>query len=125
MIFEEIVKVQIGKNPDFTNEIKDISKFYTFKCPNCGNLLKMDYNNQIKNCWIGYSDMVDKNLFEKLKRFYDIGILNKSIEGGFPVFDKLQCKKCNDQYITYSGVKEYYNSLYNVTLNGILKLTKY
>ena len=50
-----------------------------------------------------------------------IGLFNKSIDGGFPVFDKLLCEKCKAEYITYSRVREYYNSLYYVILNGILR----
>ena len=121
MIFEEIEKVHIGKKADFTTEMKDNSEYYSFCCKNCDDILKMNYQNQINYSWSGYSTKIGKELFEKLKKFYNIGLLNKSIDGGFPVFDKIECKKCGIEYITYSGVREYYNSLYYVIVNGILK----
>jgi hypothetical protein len=121
MNFEEIEKVQIGKKADFTSELKNNSKDYSFHCKNCDNILKMNYENQIDNCWTGHSNKIEKELYEELKKFYNIGLFNKSIDGGFPVFDKIKCEKCKIEYITYSGVNEYYNSLYYVILNGILK----
>jgi len=120
MIFEEIEKAHIGKKADFTSEIKNNSKHYSFSCKNCDSILKMNYQNQIDYCWIGHSNKIEKELFEKFKKFYNIGIFNKSIDGGFPVFDKIECEKCKIEYITYSGVSEYYNSLYYVIVNGIL-----
>jgi len=120
MIFEEIEKAPIGKKIDFTSEMKSNLKYYSFCCKNCNNILKMDYQNQIDNYWIGHSKKIEKEFFEKLKKFYNIGISNKSIDCGFPVFDKIKCEKCEIEYITYSGVSEYYNSLYYVIVNGIL-----
>ena len=64
---------------------------------------------------------IENELYEELKKFYNIGLFNKFIDGGFPVFDKLLCQKCKAVYITYSGVREYYNSLYYGILNGILR----
>ncbi len=120
MIFEEIEKVSIGKKADFTSEMKNNSKYYSFGCKNCDNILKMDYQNQIDNYWIGHSNKIEKEIFVVLKNFYNIGISDKSIDGGFPVFDKIKCEKCEIEYITYSGVREYYHSLYYVIVNGIL-----
>lgn len=122
MIFEEIEKFHTGKKADFTSEMKNNPKYYSFFCKSCNSILKVNYQNQIDNYWVGHSDNIEKVVFEKLKKFYNIGIFNKSIDGGFPVFDKLKCKKCNTEYIIYSGVREYYNSLYYVVLNGILKI---
>jgi len=122
MIFEEIEKINVGKKADFTSEMKNNSECYSFCCKNCGVVLKMNYQNQIGYSWNGHSNKIDKELFEKLKKFYNIGIMNKSIDGGFPVFDKIECEKCEIEYITYSGVREYYNSLYYVILNGIIAI---
>lgn len=117
MIFEEIEKVHIGKEADFTSEMKGNSEYYSFCCKNCDGILQMNYQNQINYCWSGHSNNIEKELFEKLKKFYNIGMFNKSIDCGFPVFDKIECKKCGIEYITYSGVREYCNSLYYVIVN--------
>lgn len=121
MIFEEIEKAHIGKKADFTSEMKNNSKNYLFHCKKCDDILKINYQNQIDNCWTGHSNKIENELYEELKKFYNIGLFNKSIDGGFPVFDKLVCEKCKAEYITYSGVREYYNSLNYVILNGILR----
>ena len=122
MIFEEVEKVHIGKKADFTSEMKNNLKDYSFHCKNCESLLKMNYQSQIDNSWTGHSLKIEKKLIEELKKFYNIGLSNKSVDGGFPVFDKIECKNCQMEYITYCGVREYYNSLYYVIVNGILML---
>lgn len=63
MNFEEIEKVQIGKKADFTSELKNNSKDYSFHCKNCDNILKMNYENQIDNCWTGHSNKIEKELY--------------------------------------------------------------
>ena len=41
MIFEEIEKVHIGKEADFTSEMKGNSEYYSFCCKNCDGILKI------------------------------------------------------------------------------------
>ena len=120
MIFEEIEKVNFTKEPNFITDGRKGSKYYSFQCKKCGNLLKMSYKTQIDNSWNNQSLNLSKNLIEELKKFYNIGISNKSQDGGFPVFDKIVCKKCGSNYITYCGVREFSNSAFYVIVNGIL-----
>ncbi len=120
MIFEELENIIISNEPNFMTDGKNISKYYSFQCKKCDNILKMNYQTQIENSWNNQSIDLNKNLIEELKKFYNIGISNKSKDGGFPVFDKIVCRKCGNNYITYCGVREYSNSAYYVILNGIL-----
>ena len=120
MIFEEIEKLNFTKEPNFTTDGKNSSNYYSFQCKKCDNSLKMNYQTQIDNSWNNQSLNLSKNLIEELKRFYNIGISNKSQDGGLPVFDKIVCKKCGSNYITYCGVREFSNSAFYVIVNGIL-----
>jgi DNA-directed RNA polymerase subunit M/transcription elongation factor TFIIS len=120
MIFEEIEKVNFTKEPELITDSKNSSKYYSFQCKKCDNLMKVNYQTQIDNLWNNQSLSLSKNLIEELKRFYNIGISNKSQDGGFPIFGEITCKKCGTDYITYCGVREYSNSSYYVIVNGIL-----
>ena len=45
MNFEEIEKLQIGKKADFTSELKNNSKDYSFHCKKCDSILKISALN--------------------------------------------------------------------------------
>ena len=51
MIFEEIEKVNFTKEPNFITNGKKSSRYYSFQCKKCENLLKMNYQTQIDNSW--------------------------------------------------------------------------
>ena len=81
--------------------------------------LMVSFRLSLRNRKIAFP--IEKELYKELKKFYNIGLFNKSIDVGFPVFDILLCEKFKSEYTTYSGVREYYNSLYYVILNGNLR----
>ena len=95
---------------------------FSFACDECGKLILLDSKRQIDNNWNDKRDSLTKHDFDFLKNYYNIGLNNKSIAGGFPVFDKLICPKCDSKYISYCGVREFSNSAYLVILNGILRI---
>lgn len=76
---------------------------------------------QIENSWTGKGENLNEQEYLELKKYYKIGIVNKSREGGFPVFDKVCCEKCQAEYYTYVGVDEPRNSVYHIQIQGIVK----
>jgi hypothetical protein len=118
-IIKRIIEPENDRKPYYRTV--DCETDYSFSCDECGKPITMDSNEQIKNCWIGKTESITDRDFEFLKSIYKIGIINKSTDGGLPVFDKLTCSKCESKYISYCGVREYSNSAYLITLNGLLK----
>ena len=117
---EEIIKPTYMKKPDFVIGL-DNSIFYSFECLSCGEKLQLNCMVQIENSWTGKSKNLNEQEYLELKEFYKIGIVNKSKEGGFPVFDKVCCEKCQAEYYTYVGIDEPRNSVYHIQIQGIVK----
>ncbi|MFT5823972.1 MAG: hypothetical protein ACI8ZM_005238 [Crocinitomix sp.] len=117
---EEIIKPTYTKKPDFVTGLNN-SEFYTFECLPCGNKLQLNCKTQIENSWTGKGENLNQQEYLELKKHYKIGIVNKSREGGFPVFDKVSCEKCQAEYYTYVGVDEPRNSVYYVQIQGIVR----
>lgn len=118
-LLEEIKKPSYQSEPDFITGSMDGGKTYDFDCSRCGVVLKIDFKRQIKYSLNGKSDRISDAEMTQLKRHYGIGLSEKAHDGGFPVFDKVTCKECGQQYITYSGVREYSNSAYIFSVLGI------
>ena len=120
----EIKRPSYTSDPDFVTGDKKLKSFYEFSCSVCTSKVQIDFHKQISNEWSGKSDSLSEKEYTTLKEFYNIGIVNKSHDGGFPVFDKVSCKKCGQDYLTYCGVREFYNSMFKLHLQGIVKIDK-
>ncbi len=94
-----------------------------FNCIDCGQEVTIYSNTQTKNVWKSASDLLSEEDIKFLKEYFKIGLSNKSQDGGFPVFDLIMCEKCLSKYISYCGVREYYNSLYRITINALIKIS--
>jgi len=118
---EQIIKPSDIKTPDFVTGKKGNSESYIFDCTTCDEKLELNYMTQIENSWTGKGLALNEQEYIALKRHYNIGIVNKSREGGFPVFDKIYCNKCKTGYYTYVGIDEPLNSCYHIQVQGIMK----
>ena len=121
---EEIVKPTHTRRPDFITGISN-SKFYVFECLSCGSKLQLNYEEQINNTWAGKRKELSQQECMYLIKYYRIGFSKKSREGGFPVFGKIYCQKCNTGYYTYVGLDEIRNSVHHVQIQGIMKFLTY
>lgn len=121
---QEIKKPSLQSNPDYITGKTEGRKSYKFECTECGNKLKISFQRQIKFHWIGKTNSISETEHSELIDYYGIGLSKKSHDGGFPVFDKISCKNCKQEYFTYSGVREFNNSAYIIYIQGIQKLVK-
>jgi transcription elongation factor Elf1 len=94
---------------------------FRFNCDDCGNEIKITAQDQISGSWIGKPDAISELDFKFLKKHYNIGLNNKSQDGGLPVFDMMICPRCESKFISYCGVKETSNSVYSVSIIGLFK----
>jgi len=107
------------QKPDFVTGKK--SQLYKFACNVCNSSIAIDFDSQINNSWAGRTENINEEETRELRSFYGIGPSGKSHDGGLPIFDRVSCKKCGTDYITYCGVVETSNSAYAVTVNGIIR----
>lgn len=123
-IIDEIKKPSVANDPEFSMSRKQNPTSFKFKCKECDSVLQIDFQRQINNSWTGKTERIDAEHLNGLGKFYNIGLTQKSHEGGIAVFDKIDCSGCGTPYATYCGVTEYSNSAFNVQVQGILRLKK-
>lgn len=107
--FQEIIKPKLIIEPDYKTGRSKNGASHEFKCKICDNLLSPDFKRQINNSWTGSTENANEEDQKELFEFYNIGLTNKSIDGGHPVFDKIECSKYGTIYNTYCGVTEFSN----------------
>tara|TARA_R110000868_G_scaffold410622_2_gene699274 strand:+ start:293 stop:667 length:375 start_codon:yes stop_codon:yes gene_type:complete len=118
----EIKKPSHQSEPDYITGKKDELESFEFECTNCGTDIEIDFQRQIKYNWNGNTDLISESERTELKKYYGIGLSEKSHDGGYPVFDKIICKTCGVEYLTYCGVREFSNSAYSIHVQGIQKI---
>ncbi len=106
--------------PDFKSH-KAGEKFYSFACANCNQTIAVEFNSLIMQ---GYSwqEAFGEKLSDEIKEFYRIGVVGKSQDGGFPSMIIVECGGCETDYLVYAGVEEVSNSVYVVTMQGIIEI---
>lgn len=119
-IIKKILEPEYDRKPFFRTE--ECQNDFSFDCNKCGKSIRLDSKRQIDNCWNGKTDSLTTDDFDFLKTYYNTGLNNKSLDGGFPVFDKLTCSKCDSKYVSYCAVREFSNSAFTITLNGLFKI---
>jgi hypothetical protein len=119
---EEAKKPSYQSEPSFVTGKTENIKSFGFECATCGGQVKIDFQRQINYSWDGKTDLISEVEETELKKLYGIGLTEKSHDGGFPVFDKVTCKNCGEQYVTYCGVREVSNSAFVIHVQGIQKI---
>ena len=90
---------------------------YSFNCPHCGLPI------QVSLCGSIASDVAfSSEDLKRIKEYFEIGVVGKSQDGGWPVFSRVTCKECGQTYLFYVGVDEPTNSFYKITVQGICEL---
>ena|SRR5690554_6931990 len=117
---EVIVKPSHSRKPDFIMGFDNV-EYYTFECLSCSEKMQIYINAQILDNITGKGENLSEQEYLDLKEYYNIGISNKSREGGFPVFDKVSCEKCQTAYYTYLGIDEPRNAVFHVQIQGVIK----
>jgi len=86
----------------------------------CNAPLEISYNLLIEKSF-GWKERFGAFAAEA-KKFYKIGIVGKSHDGGWPSLVVVTCQKCVVKYLVYAGIEEVYNSIHTVTIQGITEL---
>lgn len=119
---EELKNPSYTSKPDFVTGKIDKKKFFHFDCSCCEKKIEIEFKRQIDFSWEGKTDLISDQELVELKRYYGIGFSQKSHDGGQPVFDRVECQKCKQDFITYCGVREISNSTFSIHVQGILRM---
>jgi hypothetical protein len=96
-------------------------KSFDFECVRCHHKVTVDFDSLIKAVW-NFEEALGEDAASQAKQFYGIGLSGKSQDGGWPAVVKRRCENCQAEYLIYAGVNEVYNSLHNVTVQGVTEI---
>ncbi|MGK3945700.1 hypothetical protein ABK046_46070, partial [Streptomyces caeruleatus] len=68
-----------------------------------------------------WEEEIDAMVLEQVKQHFELNAVGKTPDGGWPSIINTRCPNCETNYFVYAGVDEYYNSLFKVTLQGIVE----
>ena len=94
---------------------------FEFACANCDAPMSVEYDQLIGQAF-DWEQNVGEDLAAEAKEFYDIGVVGKSPDGGWPSMIKVPCPKCEITHLVYAGIDEVRNSVHYVTLQGIAEI---
>jgi len=87
-----------------------------FGCVNCQEKIVVPFSNLLEN-----KKSIDEETENTLCKLFDVPIVGKSHDGGWPRFENVVCASCGQGYVAYIGVNETSNSVYGVTLQGVIQ----
>lgn len=87
-----------------------------FGCTYCKEKVVVPFSNLLEK-----KDSVRNETEDALCKVFDVPIVGKSHDGGWPIFKNVVCASCGHRYIAYLGVNETSNSFYGVTLQGVIQ----
>ena len=91
--------------------------YYSFNCLQCRQQIQVPLTTVSS---LGEEFSVED--LKRIKEYFEIGIVGKSRDGGWPAFHRVICAECGYQYLFYVGVDEPSNSFYTITVQGICEL---
>jgi hypothetical protein len=110
------------RKPNFkSHESKETH--FEFVCSNCEAPIVVEFN-LLTNRVFGWEQDIGEGLAAEAKEFYRIGVVGKSQDGGWPSMIKVECPYCKTMHLVYAGVDEVSNSVYFVTLQGIIEINE-
>lgn len=91
---------------------------FPLKCTGCGGKFQINLNLFIP----GSGQAVEAHLITEAKVLFDIPVVGKSHDGGWPEFRVVNCANCSKSFLGYAGAKEVSNSIWHITLQGIAEV---
>lgn len=107
------------RRPDYETSA-ETNPVFRFIC-SCNHSIETAFETFIAE-YFGWEERLGKPFASKAKEFYKIGVVGKSPDGGWPSMVIAYCPNCRARYLLYAGVKEVYNSVYKITVQGITEL---
>jgi len=115
-ITEHLISPSYHRKPDFISGER-ISDF-SWKCKCCNSTEDITFEMAADAYWKS-SIKLSEEEHSVLNKIFGIGYVGKSHDGGSPHFMDTKCKKCEQSYMIYLGIKEPNNSCLHITIQAI------
>lgn len=111
------------RKPNFRS-YESAEKHFVFACTQCAQSVTVEYDTLINGVFSRsqWKQDLGETLAAEALRFYDVGIVGKSQDGGWPSMIKIECSNCKTLFLVYAGVNEFCNGAYLVTMQGITEI---
>ncbi|HJU90173.1 MAG TPA: hypothetical protein VJ672_12310 [Gemmatimonadaceae bacterium] len=81
------------------------------------------FDDLIESAW-NYERLLEPGLLAQARARFEIGEVGKAHDGGFVSLHRASCETCGATYLVYAGVREPSAGWYQVTVQGIVELTR-
>jgi len=115
-----IVSPDLTRPPSF-DVLHPHTREYRFDCAACGTVIQIDLDAILSEDGRVDSILGAENA-AAIRAHFDLNMVGKSHDGGWPRFHVERCSSCRTAYLIYVGVKEPSNSRFLVTMQGITQL---
>ena len=104
------------------DSLDSTSSDYSFPCPTCSATVAFSFADAIRHCHT-WEDEIDQIDVESIKDYFEMNIVGKSQDGGWPSVFIVDCNSCRSRFMIYSGVSETSNSVYRVVIQSIAEIS--
>ena len=92
-------------------------------CLACGERVTIPAAGLAAQSWGRWRQAFSDEEAEYLVRFFDVSTTTgKSHEGGWPVFERLECGSCGTEHVLYAGVREVANDSHAIWVQGFARV---
>lgn len=104
------------------DSLDSTSSHYSFPCPTCSAKVALSFADAIRHCYT-WEDEIDQIDVELIKDYFEMNIVGKSQDGGWPSVFIVDCSSCSSRFMIYFGVSEISNSVYRVVIQSIAEIS--
>ncbi|MGD9589789.1 MAG: hypothetical protein AB7Q37_16870 [Pyrinomonadaceae bacterium] len=116
----DLVSPSYTRTPTY-DSLNAQAQSYEFDCIRCSMRIVIDFTDILNNesQWPYDFDKVTEN---QIRLHFDMNMVGKSPDGGWPKIITRRCIGCSVKYMLYAGVNEVANSVYKITIQGITEI---
>lgn len=94
---------------------------FEFKCAGCSATVMLFFDTLIGREF-GWREEYSPETVSQIEKYFGMNLVSKTPDGGWTAITESKCESCGTDHIIYAGVREYANSAYRVTIQGICEL---
>ncbi len=115
-----LIRPSYGRDSWFSGSETD-DRFYSWPCSECSTEMRTSLDAILHKRW-SWEERLSAELISSLRAHFEINLVGRSPDGGFPSIILVPCPTCDAQNFLYAGVQETSNSVYRVVIQGLSRV---
>jgi hypothetical protein len=116
---KQIISPSYSRHADY-NSLESENQIYEFECASCQQKVSLQFDSIIGKEF-SWEQNFKTSTVEEIKNHFAMNIVGKSPDGGWPAIATIVCEHCPSTFLVYAGVQEIYNSVYSITIQGVVE----